>query len=42
MYKICINIISAVIISVVTEIILDHYFRKPKSRLKLSNLKNEK
>lgn len=42
MLKVCINIVSAVIIAVVTEIVLDHYFRKPKSQLKLSNLKHEK
>jgi|APCry1669192806_1035432.scaffolds.fasta_scaffold03644_8 hypothetical protein len=38
MKKAIINILTSLIITILSEIVLDHFFRKPKAQLKLSNL----
>lgn len=38
MKKVCIQIITSLVITILSEIVLDHFFRKPKAQLKISNL----
>lgn len=42
MKKICINIVSTILITLVSELVLDYFFRKKKARLKLENFRHEK
>ena len=38
MKKALVQILTSLVITILCEVVLDHFFRKPKAQLKLSNL----
>ena len=40
MYKLAGQIVISLVVSVIAELVLDHFFRKPKAQLKLPYINN--